>query len=244
MFPTKDEAVAAGEKYFFTGKPCKHGHVVERYVGNGGCVQCLRPKSPTQLAVIPEPRGEILVPSSDRTELQRTRIEIQRQGLELRKFRLEQRQHEITFMREEREQKRTEMLALRDQLESEMETRRIERAERKVRQSTVKSELVDVYVVADPLDYQGVSNLVWCHAVMREPLLRLEDVVTGRGLKDCRYIMKCFPEDKKEILRLCWEIFNRRNQVTPAEIDQKLLAARAVLDAEAEDNGQPEGDPR
>jgi hypothetical protein len=27
-------------KWYFTGVPCKHGHVAERYVGNGGCVEC------------------------------------------------------------------------------------------------------------------------------------------------------------------------------------------------------------
>lgn len=27
---------------YFTGKPCKYGHVAERYVISGGCVKCLR----------------------------------------------------------------------------------------------------------------------------------------------------------------------------------------------------------
>ena len=37
---TKDEAVLKGLNTFFTGKPCDHGHVSERYVGNGGCREC------------------------------------------------------------------------------------------------------------------------------------------------------------------------------------------------------------
>jgi hypothetical protein len=27
-------------KYYFTGRPCKHGHLVERYVSSGHCVEC------------------------------------------------------------------------------------------------------------------------------------------------------------------------------------------------------------
>lgn len=26
---------------YFTGKPCKQGHICERYVSNSGCVQCV-----------------------------------------------------------------------------------------------------------------------------------------------------------------------------------------------------------
>jgi hypothetical protein len=36
---TRKEAQAAGLKKYFTGKPCKEGHVSERYV-NGGCIGC------------------------------------------------------------------------------------------------------------------------------------------------------------------------------------------------------------
>lgn len=32
-------AIASGEKYYFTGRPCKQGHISKRIV-NGGCCQC------------------------------------------------------------------------------------------------------------------------------------------------------------------------------------------------------------
>ena len=38
----RDKARALGLTRFFTGEPCKHGHVVERYVSSGGCVECVR----------------------------------------------------------------------------------------------------------------------------------------------------------------------------------------------------------
>ena len=38
---TRDEARVRGLKRYFTGEPCKHGHVAERWVANGGCTVCL-----------------------------------------------------------------------------------------------------------------------------------------------------------------------------------------------------------
>lgn len=37
---SRDEAIALGLKTYFTGKPCKHGHVVERNVIGRTCVTC------------------------------------------------------------------------------------------------------------------------------------------------------------------------------------------------------------
>ena len=39
------EAKALGLKHFFTGKPCKHGHVAERCVGNYACMECDRTRA-------------------------------------------------------------------------------------------------------------------------------------------------------------------------------------------------------
>jgi hypothetical protein len=38
----RKEAQALGLKRFFTGKPCKHGHVAERCVGTYACMECNR----------------------------------------------------------------------------------------------------------------------------------------------------------------------------------------------------------
>ena len=37
---SRAEAIARGLNKFFTGKPCKRGHISEKYVDNYGCVQC------------------------------------------------------------------------------------------------------------------------------------------------------------------------------------------------------------
>jgi 5-methylcytosine-specific restriction endonuclease McrA len=38
---TRSEAKAAGAKYYFTGEPCKHGHIAPRKT-KGACVECLK----------------------------------------------------------------------------------------------------------------------------------------------------------------------------------------------------------
>ena len=38
---SRDAARGLGLKRFFTGKPCKHGHLSDRFVSNKGCAQCL-----------------------------------------------------------------------------------------------------------------------------------------------------------------------------------------------------------
>lgn len=37
---TRDEAISRGYKKYFTGKPCKNGHVSQRYVSTRGCKEC------------------------------------------------------------------------------------------------------------------------------------------------------------------------------------------------------------
>jgi hypothetical protein len=38
----RDRAVFEGRRTYFTGKPCKHGHVADRLVRNSECVVCKR----------------------------------------------------------------------------------------------------------------------------------------------------------------------------------------------------------
>lgn len=38
----RTEAKALGERHYFTGEPCKNGHVAVRYVQSGACYECIR----------------------------------------------------------------------------------------------------------------------------------------------------------------------------------------------------------
>jgi hypothetical protein len=46
---SRDEARAVGLKRYFTGKPCKYGHVAERWVANHECVECYRARRDANL---------------------------------------------------------------------------------------------------------------------------------------------------------------------------------------------------
>jgi hypothetical protein len=52
------DAQRAGRRRFFTGKPCKHGHLAERFVSNAGCVQCVNfktmPSAAAPNALVPQ----------------------------------------------------------------------------------------------------------------------------------------------------------------------------------------------
>ena len=39
---TRRDAISAGMKRYFTGKQCISGHIAERLVANGGCLECKR----------------------------------------------------------------------------------------------------------------------------------------------------------------------------------------------------------
>lgn len=45
---SRKDAIARGLKRYFTGKPCKHGHMDEQYVSGSGCVKCIALKSVKQ----------------------------------------------------------------------------------------------------------------------------------------------------------------------------------------------------
>lgn len=42
-------ALARGETVYFTGQPCKHGHVTYRYVKNGACSECVKKANGSQV---------------------------------------------------------------------------------------------------------------------------------------------------------------------------------------------------
>jgi hypothetical protein len=42
---SRKEAMDRGLKYYFTGKPCNHGHIEKRQVLNHGCVRCLNERA-------------------------------------------------------------------------------------------------------------------------------------------------------------------------------------------------------
>lgn len=68
---TREQAIALGWRYFYTGAPCRRGHIVARYTSNGACFECKRenerlrprrkraaPPAPSQVSIeTPEQRA-------------------------------------------------------------------------------------------------------------------------------------------------------------------------------------------
>ena len=46
---TREQAIAPGWKRYYTGRPCRKGHLSERYVNGGACIQCIRPDYPLKV---------------------------------------------------------------------------------------------------------------------------------------------------------------------------------------------------
>jgi len=42
MLPTREEAKAVGHTFFYTGKPCKRGHIAARYTSSPICAECVK----------------------------------------------------------------------------------------------------------------------------------------------------------------------------------------------------------
>jgi len=38
---SREDAYTKGLNRFYTGKPCKQGHIAQRYVSGGACVECM-----------------------------------------------------------------------------------------------------------------------------------------------------------------------------------------------------------
>ena len=55
---TRAEAKALGLKRYFTGTPCKHGHVAERSVSNYTCLACVRDNGAVLRALDPGKRNQ------------------------------------------------------------------------------------------------------------------------------------------------------------------------------------------
>lgn len=64
---SRDDAYRAGKTRYFTGKPCKNGHLAQRYTSTGGCVECLAPlklrRHPLRKDLVPYTCPKLWVPT-------------------------------------------------------------------------------------------------------------------------------------------------------------------------------------
>lgn len=56
---TRMEAINSAKDVYFTGKPCIHGHVVNRYTSTGHCIECLRLRGLAERQMIKQMREQV-----------------------------------------------------------------------------------------------------------------------------------------------------------------------------------------
>lgn len=76
---SRSDARTLGVIHYFTGEPCKHGHLSERYVNDGKCAQCVRNRVAKWTSDDPE-RARL----SDKKSYERNRARILKQAREYR----------------------------------------------------------------------------------------------------------------------------------------------------------------
>lgn len=64
---SRDEAISQGLKKYFTGKPCKNGHICERHVIGRNCVLCKRQQDVYYAKKRSSVRGNIIPPFDGKT---------------------------------------------------------------------------------------------------------------------------------------------------------------------------------
>jgi hypothetical protein len=71
----KHVAANSGKTRYYTGKPCRAGHLSERFVSSGGCVECVHPIirvcGSREEFWRPDIRLPVAVTGAHRTELER-----------------------------------------------------------------------------------------------------------------------------------------------------------------------------
>lgn len=76
---TKQEAKINGHKRFFSGEPCKKGHVVERLVSSGECVACKRDREHRKYTTDPSSYEQYYLNNRERLlQLQKMRDDVRR----------------------------------------------------------------------------------------------------------------------------------------------------------------------
>lgn len=66
---TREEALGAGLTQYFTGKPCRHGHIAYRYTRSGACSACIQTAARASEASKPSRADKDATPKADPAQL-------------------------------------------------------------------------------------------------------------------------------------------------------------------------------
>jgi len=211
---SKKEAISKGLDRFFTGKLCKRNHQSHRYVKGGGCVACL-----SKEITVRSPTSLDLDP---RIEMINRRLAIQESEVENERIRLAL---------------KAQSLALKSQVTEAQKERKAAREKRKF----LKEHLVTVKIMGFGADYHVAVNMVWMAALMRNPEITKEDVLTGRKDEFGHHIMRCFPEDQIMLCEQTHALYlQRHTRANPDALRQQALASAQASEQAEIDREWPE----
>lgn len=167
---SRQEAIRLGRNKYFTGRPCKNGHVAERYVQGCICRDCISP--------VATPLNE-----DQRTERQRIvalklAIEQERLKLSSERARINAQRLNLTQQRQARRDKATEVKSGLIKIRLTCLFRDIEAVRQFAYLLAAAREPAVTYL-----------NIACPHLV---------PAVVGGGLE--RYTLACFPEDREQIV--------------------------------------------
>jgi hypothetical protein len=104
---TRQQAITAGLRKYFTGEPCKNGHLSERYVQSSTCESCIRSNVPDEAN-----RAQRLSMSHQRAELERDKLALRQQRMKLEQDKFELSKTRVT-LRGKAATKRDELIQFR-----------------------------------------------------------------------------------------------------------------------------------
>ena len=210
---SREQAISTGSKKYFTGIPCKNGHISERYVTGYFCVMCLRGKP------------ESIYTDSNRTELQKQRMELEQ-------IKSEQRQQRLNLAKE-----RAELVRLKaEQKSAQLE---IERKKLELRQSRAESkraDLVEIHVVIKPENYDYFFSVMQSLASLEDSSLTASSLKSPKVPKmignHARYVLRV-PAAIVEDLRAIESALNGPQRETAADVLSPIPESPRELELKA-----------
>lgn len=217
---TRTAAIESGLKKYFTGEPCKNGHLAERYVQSCTCELCIRGAVPNSIT------------AERRSEISQQRLEIDLIKAETAALRAKVAADRLELTRQKAEQRLVER--------AETVVTREQKAEQRLALKATRSEMVTINVVVHNDDYELFRGSLLAISRMSDPSIQLYDLMgKQRPLiagSEKRYQINLFHNDESDIRELANGLLSARQKTKDARIlsENEKRLSKVLADAEAE----------
>lgn len=240
---TRSAAIRAGLKKYFTGEPCKNGHLAERYVQSCTCELCIRGDVPNSI-VSPKQPSQV---SLDRLAIDRLKadaaalrarvaadnVELNRQRSETAALRAKVASDRLDLTRQKAAQRLVER--------AETVVTREQKAEQRVALKATRSELVAIDIKIHNDDYEMFRESLLAISRLTDPSIQLFDLIGKHKPRisgaEKIYRICIFHTDEADIRQLEEAFLVPRQEAQEkkrkALMDERTKAILADIDAEA-----------